>query len=239
MNDMGWEKKTTYVDLPLPPREPRPPARQLARRSSGCSCWPLLGVAHVARLDRRRAGVLPRRHGRSSRPSGSASRPRRPALERPPAALLLPVPLPARRGRRRRARPHRWPRSSPRDVRTAPSRRSPSATAVVGSLRRDRRPGHAAAGDAELPVGIGPVSVELGGTRADGSYQLAVPVDRTTAASSPRGPAGTSPATRARPPTPSTTTSCRRWATSARPTAAAGPCGSTRSSTTATARRWR
>ena len=62
------------------------------------------------------------------------------------------------------------------------------------------------------------------------------PINR---ASSRRGLGGTSRGTRANRPTPSTTTSWRPWPGSGSRRAAGAPCGSTRSSTIATAPRWR
>ena len=158
-------------------------------------------------------------------------------------ARLLPfwylVPLPARP-------PSAWPssgRTHRRALRRGRPGRSPgapvtAATAIVGSLVviiALAMPLRAMPNS----VGLGPASVELGGTRADGSYHWLflstkdssfVPVVGPLELHRLRGQARL-------PRVP------RHRADDGRPrrapTAAAGPCGSTRSSTTATARRWR
>ena len=67
--------------------------------------------------------------------------PRGPALERPPAALLLPVPLPAGRRRRGRGGPHdrRAGRAATRSARASSARSSTAASAPLAALRARRR----------------------------------------------------------------------------------------------------
>ena len=119
-----------------------------------------------------------------------------------------------------------------------------------GAARRARRVGRAGSRSALAVVVVLVVALPLGPlpvrrARPTTASALAPASRRGSSTPSPRassrrGPRGTTPATSARPPTPSTTTSCTTMAERRRASAAAaGPCGSTRRSSTATARRWR
>ena len=114
---------------------------------------------------------------------------RGPALERPPAALLLPGPLPAGRHRRRRGR------RAPVAVLVAPRPGSPEHHRPGGRGRGDRagRPSCSSRSRcARCP----------GGDAARRRQLLVVPARQrrsTSRASSGRGRGGTTPATRARP----------------------------------------
>ena len=237
MNDMGWEKMhplrrpACAAGEDLDSQLVELAADRVGPRCSPCSasCCRSPGSAGPVASSSLMALVR--------RPSGSGSCRRRPALERPAAALLLPVPLPAGRRRCGRARPHAG-RARLAPIRSSPAARSPrprpsSARCSSSSPWRCR------CGRCRTPS----ASARQRRARRHPRRRLvplAVPVDHGQQLRAARGPAGTSPATRARPPYPeyhehrADDGRPRR-----RPTAAAGRCGSTRSSTTATARRWR
>ncbi len=119
--------------------------------------------------------------------------------------------------RRRRGRPgHRRPSSPTGPSGPSDRRRSPR---LAG--RRPRRPGH------RRPAPRHPASVAAARPRAAEEWMGLETSAGGLATSSATGPGGTTRATSARRPTPSTTASSRRWRTSP-PTvdsAAGGPCG--------------
>ena len=88
-------------------------------------------------------------------------------------------------------------------------------------------------------VGVGPVSVELGGTRADGSYHWLFLSTKDSSFVAVVGPWNFTgyEGKAAYPEYHDIVQTMGEVGEHQR--AAAGPCGSTRSSTTATARRWR
>ena len=179
-----------------------------------------------------------------------------PPLERPPAAVHVPGPVPA--GLHRRLRGGRAGRAPPPP--RAARRRGPHA--VRGAPLPVGPPGRRA-GLVDRAVGHGivrPRGRRAGVARSTGASTSSAgcpspPSVSTTArppttgcssgarsrASWTTGPAGTTPATRARPCTASSSRSWARCRSSARSGAAVGRCGSTRPATTcrATAPRWR
>ncbi len=222
MNDMGWEKKVNYANYLFsrgtldPQLSNRPGIEYLLVLAAA-------GRAAGARLPAPGRAVLAG-HGASSPPSPSSTCPRA-GCGTPgccpsttwPSTCSVPSASPS------------WAAPSPASSRpTSAARSRPvlwgTALAVLGRLDDRARPAAAHPARRGLRLGDGD-DVDVGAAAHQG-LELHQRL----------GQAGTSPATRASRPTPSTTPSPRPWRSSARPTAAAGPCGSTRSSTTATAR---
>ena len=88
-------------------------------------------------------------------------------------------------------------------------------------------------------IGIGPVKVDLGGTRSDGSYHWLF-LSTTDSSFVPSWARWNFTGYEGKAAYPEYHDIVQTMGDLGRaPTAAVGPCGSTRSSTTATARRWR
>ena len=190
----GLGEEARLRQLPVPAVAARRPAEQPARHRVPAGPGRARRVA-VARVPPPRRAVLAG-HGRARRGGLPLHAPGA-AVERPAAALLLPVPLPAGSRRPGVVLPGPGPAGG--------GRRAPAvASDPVGG-----RPGH-----------VGRVDDRAGPARSTPCPTAATPATgrpgsggrsaRRTPASSPAGPTGTSPATRARRPIPSTTPSPRR-----------------------------
>ena len=191
-------------ELPVQRATRSTPSSATAPASSGCSCWRrCAALLHADRLAAPAPAVLAG-HGRRRRGRLPLHAPGS-AVERPPAALLLPGALPAR--------PPSASPSSAATVAALVSRRHPrgpcapccGVTAVAGRRRVARRA--RACRCTRLPGWPVTTSPRRSDVRTSG-----VRCATNDSASSTRGRGGTSRATRASPPTPSTTTSSQTMA---------------------------
>ena len=241
MNDMGWEKITQLRRLPV--------------RTASSLDAQLINVPDIEWVHRPRGGrpaavdrLPPARRGvpgAARRRDGARLplRARRPAVERPPAALLLPVALPARAPS---AWPS-WPACSPRcspATSTGPSAGCRSRVAAASLRRRHRAWSRCRC--RTCPAASSTPTAPTSGRRR-GRCRSA----RPTRASSGRGPTwnftgyegtrrsagGAEQYRKSYPEYHDIITDDGRPRRDQR--AAVAPCGSTRSSTTATAPRWR